>query len=123
LVCGKWPSAPSKQKTNIYKKAERKGLTASSHVLGYLSKVCELEVLDTKEFETALDYWMERFNFVYQSKELIAYDESIYPDARNKQSGHSRMSKFHSNKVPSGRDRALALHVRHLSNIANISHM
>ena len=43
----------------------------------------ELDILDN--MEVALDYWMQHFNFVYKSNELVAYNESICADAGNKQ--------------------------------------
>jgi hypothetical protein len=39
--------------------------------------------IDTTEFEIALEYWMNHFNFVGNNFLPAADDESIYPDPKH----------------------------------------
>ncbi len=104
LKYGKGSSAPTNTKSKPNKDNSGMGYRKEG-MPRHLVK--ELDILDTMEFEIALDYWMEHFNFVYQSNKLVAYDESIYPDARNKPSERHRKNKFQSKQIPSHRDSAL----------------
>jgi hypothetical protein len=74
----------------------------------------ELNTLDTMEFQIALDYWMMHLNFTYSSNDLMAYDESIYPDARCKQAHQRRKRKTQTNNTPNDREHALTFACRAL---------
>jgi hypothetical protein len=61
-----------------------------------------LDALNTQQFELALYYWMNQFNFPY-----TAYDESIYPNEQRKPTGSQYKKTRLSNNVPKHLDQAL----------------
>jgi rhodanese-related sulfurtransferase len=78
----------------------------------YLVK--DLDRLDTEEFEVALNYWMNNFNFIgypttmvpYQ-EHLAAYDESLYPNEHYKPTGRRHNNNHRRVNVPIQRNQAL----------------
>jgi hypothetical protein len=70
---------------------------------GYLIE--ELDLLDMEEFEAALEYWMKYYDFTGQIDTIYAYDESKYPNPKNKKTNNYKKS---SQNMPINRNKALS---------------
>jgi hypothetical protein len=113
----------TKRDKNNYKKKQLK--KQSSHYkyygTGHLrigmppSLTKELNVLNTQEFEIALNFWMNAFSFIgYPTttvpfdENYIAYDEGRYPNPKNKPIVRSHKSNSGCINLPSQCEQAVA---------------
>jgi hypothetical protein len=94
---------PTKDKKKIIKDKAYETGYREKDMPSYLIK--ELDLLDTKEFESALDYWMNQHNFIGSNDSICAYDESIYPNPKNKKFKNYQKG---SPNLPNNRGKALS---------------
>lgn len=108
-------STPTNMKKKVYHKKLMKNnqttITTENYEAGYREEgmprhlIQELDVLDIKEFEVALDYWMNHYNFSGSSNVIYAYDESKYPNPKNKKTNNYKKS---SQNMPISRNKAVS---------------